>query len=171
MRSKLFLILALVVALAATAAAKSKTTGKASGKASCAKPAPAYSIEVGDQAGHSVSIGKSVCTWTKPMEMAGLKTKAGYDVNYGDASGAQVQGSGYHVSTMSNGDKIYVKFQGTDTMKNGKPATSAGTWSYTGGTGKLTGITGGGTYKGKADAAGNMVFEVEGMYDVPAAKK
>ena len=163
MRSKLFLILALMVALAATAAAQTKTTGTAT----CAKPNPAYAIEVGDQAGHSVSIGKVACTWTKPMEIAGLKTKDGYDITYGDANGAQVQGSGYHVSNMSNGDKIYGKFQGNDTMKSGKPATSAGTWTFTGGTGRMKGIKGKGTYKGKADAAGNMVFQIEGDYELP----
>jgi len=54
--------------------------------------------------------------------------------------------------------------------KDGKPDTSVGTWSYTGGTGKFKGITGKGTYKGKADASGNMVTEVEGEYTLPAKK-
>jgi len=166
MRNKLFLILALAVALATSAAAKTKT----SGTVSCAKPDPAYSIEVGDQAGHALSISKSACTWTKPMEIAGLKTTAGHDVTYGNASGAEVKGSGYHVSNMSNGDKMYVRFKGKDTMKDGKPATTEGTWSYTGGTGKLEGIQGKGTYKGQADADGNMIVEVEGDYELPAAK-
>ena len=168
MKSKLFLILALVVALAATAAAKTRSTGTVS----CAKPAPEYSIAVEDQAGHALAISKSACTWTKPMEIAGLKTKGGHDFTYGDATGTQVQSWGYHVSTMDNGDKMYVKFQGKDTMtKDGKPSTTEGTWSYTGGTGKLKGIKGGGTYKGKADAAGNMVVEVEGAYEMPKAMK
>lgn len=167
MRNKLLLILALIVALASTAAAQTKTTGTVS----CAQPAPAYSIDVGDRAGHSLSLSKSVCTWTKPMEIAGLQTKDAYDVTYGDVRGAKVRGSGYHVATMSNGDKIYVRFQGNDTMKDGKPETTEGTWSYIGGTGKLKGIKGKGTYKGKADAGGNMVVEVEGDYELPAAKK
>ena len=167
MRSKLFLTLALMVALAATAAAKTKT----SGTVSCAKPAPEYSIAVADQAGHSLNISKSACTWTKPMEIAGLKTTAGHDVTYGDAKGEVVKSSGYHVSNMSNGDQMHVKFHGKDTMtKDGKPLTTEGTWSYTGGTGKLQGIKGKGTYKGKADAAGNMIVEVEGDYELPAAK-
>lgn len=167
MGSKLFLILALVVALASTAAAQTKTTGTIS----CAKPAPSYSIDVGDRAGHSVSISKFACTWTKPMEIGGLQTKDGTDVVYGDASGAKVRGSGYHFSNMSNGDKIYVRFQGNDTMKDGKTEISVGTWSYTGGTGKMKGIKGKGTYKGKSDADGNVVSEVEGDYELPAAKK
>jgi hypothetical protein len=104
MRSKIFLILALVLALASTAAPQTKTTGTVS----CAKPDPAYAIDVGDRAGHSLSISKSVCTWTTPVEISGLQTQDGADVTYGDANGAKVRGSGYHVSTMSNGDKIYV---------------------------------------------------------------
>ena len=167
MRSKLFLIAALVVALAATAMAKTKSTGTVS----CAKPNPSYAIPVSDQAGHALTVGQAACTWSKPMEVGWLKTKDGTDVVYGDAMGAEVHTWGYHVSNMSNGDKMFVKFQGMDTMtKDGKPLTTEGTWSYTGGTGKLKGIKGGGTYKGKADAAGNMVVEVEGMYVIPTAK-
>ena len=168
MKSKLFLIAVMVMALAASAAAKTKATGTVS----CAKPNPGYSIPVADQAGHALTVGKSACTWTKPMEIAGLKTKEGADVVYGDAMGTEVHTWGYHVSNMSNGDKMFVKFQGKDIMtKDGKPATTEGTWSYTGGTGKLKGIKGGGTYKGKADAAGNMAVEVEGMHEMPAAMK
>ena len=167
MRSRLFLILALVVALATTAIAQTKTTGTVS----CAKPAPAYSIEVTDQAGHALVLNKSACTWTKPMEIAGVKAKDGFDFTSGDASGAQVHTWGYHVGTMANGDKFFVKYQGTDTTAAGKPATTEGTWSDTGGTGKLKGIQGKGTYKGKADAAGNMIVEVNGDYKLPAAAK
>jgi hypothetical protein len=166
MRSNLFLILGLVLIWAAAASGQTKTTGTLS----CAKPDPAYSIDVGDRSGHSVSISKFVCTWTKPMEIAEVQTKDGYDVTYGDASGAKVRGSGYHVSNMSNGDKVYVRFQGNDTITEGKPATTEGTWSYTGGTGKFKGIKGKGTYTGKADSSGNMVSEIEGDYELPAAK-
>jgi hypothetical protein len=168
MRSKLFLMLALVVALATSAAAKTKT----SGTVSCAKPSPSYSIPVSDHAGHALSISQSACTWTKAMEIEGLKTTAGLDVSYGDAMGTEAHTWGYHVSTMSNGDKMYVKFQGKDTMtKDGKPVSTEGTWSYTGGTGKLKGIKGGGTYKGKADATGNYVVEVEGTYEITPSMK
>jgi len=167
MRIKLFLILGLALAVAPAASSQTKT----SGTLSCGKPAPAYSIEVGDRPGHSVAISKFACTWTAPMEIAGVQTKDGYDVTYSDGSGAKVRGSGYHVSNMSNGDKIYVRFQGNDTMMDGKPSTTEGTWSYTGGTGKLKGIRGKGTYKGKTDSSGNMVAEIEGDYELPAAGK
>lgn len=166
MRNKLFMITS-VLALAAMAGAQTKT----SGTISCAKPDPMHTIDVGDRPGHSVSVSKAMCTWSKPLETGGAEAKEGYDVVYADAQGDKVRISGYHASTLSSGDKIYVRFQGVDTMKNGKPATSEGTWSYTGGTGKVKGIKGKGTYKGTPDASGNMVTEVEGEYTLPAAKK
>lgn len=160
-------VLAIVLALAGVAGAQTKT----SGTITCGKPEPAYAIEVGDRAGHSVSLIKVECTWTKPMEVEGVQTKDGVDVITSDASGTKARGSGYHVTTMSNGDKIFVRFSGTDMLtKDGKPESSAGTWSYTGGTGKLKGITGKGTYKGKPDANGSMVSEIEGEYQLPAKK-
>jgi hypothetical protein len=88
-----------------------------------------------------------------------------------DGSGTKFRLNGYLVSNMANGDKVFVRFSGTETMtKDGKPDTSVGTWSYTGGTGKFKGITGKGTYKGKADASGNLVSEAEGEYTLPAKK-
>ncbi len=165
MRSKLFLISGLLLTLGATASGQTKVTGTLS----CGKPDPSYSIEVGDRAGHSVSISKFACTWTTPMAYGDVQAKDGYDVSYGDASGAKVRGSGYHVSNLSNGDKVYVHFQGNDTMVDGKPSTTEGTWSYTGGTGKFKGIKGKGTYKGKADSSGNVVSEIEGEYQLPSA--
>ena len=168
MKLRILLTCALVCALAGAASAQTKT----SGTINCAKPDPAYSIEVGDRTGHALGLSKTACTWTKPMEIEGSQTKDGYDVASADANSTKARGTGYHVSNMSNGDKIFVRFSGTDTMtKDGKPESSAGTWSYTGGTGKLKGIKGKGTYKGKGNADGGITFEVEGEYELPAKKK
>jgi len=49
--------------------------------------------------------------------------------------------------------------------------STVGTWSFTGGTGKLKGLKGKGTYKGTGNADGSMTYEVEGDYELPAAKK
>src|SRR5262249_19526260 len=56
-----------------------------------------------------------------------------------------------------NGDKFTVRTEGTDTVKDGRPQSSTGTWSFASGTGKIKGIQGKGTYKGKPDADGTMV--------------
>jgi hypothetical protein len=62
---------------------------------------------------------------------------------------------------MTNGDKAFVRWQGTDSMKEG---TSEGKWTYIGGTGKFKGLKGGGTYKGKYAQDGTVSFDVEGEY-------
>jgi hypothetical protein len=166
MRSKFFLIVGMIFTLAVAVSGQTKT----SGTISCGKPDPAYSIEVADRAGHAVSISKFACTWTKPMEIAGVPTKDGVDVTYSDGAGSKFRGSGYHFSNMANGDKIYVHFQGNDTVADGKLASTEGTWSYTGGTGKFKGIKGKGTYKGKSDASGTVSSDIEGDYELPASK-
>jgi hypothetical protein len=167
MKQRVICVFALGLALAGAAAAQTKT----SGTISCTKPDPAYSIDAGDSAGHALGLVKVACTWTKGMQIEGVATKDGYNVATSDGSVTKFHESGYHVSNMANGDKIYVRFSGTETMtKDGKPDSSAGTWSYTGGTGKFKGLAGKGTYKGKADTNGNYTTEVEGEYTLPTKK-
>jgi hypothetical protein len=164
MKQRILWMFVLGLALPGAAMAQTKT----SGQISCAKPDPANSIEVGDHAGHVLQLNKFACTWTQAMEIDGVATKEGHDVTTSDGTGTRFRTTGYHVSQMANGDKIFVRFSGTDTVtKDGKPLTSVGTWSYTGGTGKFKGIKGKGTYNGKADASGNMVSDVEGDYTLP----
>jgi hypothetical protein len=140
---------------------------KISGTIQCGKPDPQQSIDVGDRPNHSLGISKSTCTWTKPMEIGGGQTKEGFSVASTDVSVGKAQSSGYHVTTMAGGDKFNVRYHGTDTMKEGTPPSSEGTWSFTSGTGKLKGIKGKGTYKGTGAADGTMTFEVEGEYELP----
>ena len=49
----------------------------------------------------------------------------------------------------------------------GRTARRGGTWTFTGGTGKLKGIKGKGTYKDKGAADGSGTIEVEGEYELP----
>ena len=168
MRSKLFLILGLALIMAPAASSQTKITGILS----CGKPDPAYSIEVGDRPGHSLAISKFACTWTTPMEYGEVQAKDGYDVAYSDASGAPVARLRLpRLQPVQRGQDLRSLPGGNDTMMEGKPSTTEGTWSYTGGTGKFKGIKGKGTYKGKADSSGTMVSEIEGDYELPAARK
>jgi hypothetical protein len=137
-----------------------QTKFTATGK--CEPPASPPSIEVGDRAGHSLTLAKESCTWTTPVEMEGLKS-TGYVVTAtSDVSGTKGQDNGYVVITMDNGDKAFVRFHGSST-----PATmnAEGTWNYTGGTGKLKGLIGKGTYK-----TVNGVDEISGDYSIGAPK-
>ena len=163
MRFKTVLAILVSAGLAAGAAAQTKTSGTIQCTNSTDGPKP---IDVGDAPGHMMGVGKSTCTWTKPMEIAGAKSKEGTSVSFDDMMGANYSGRGVHVSTMDSGDKIVVKFQGGGTITDGKLADK-GTWSYAGGTGKLKGIQGKGTYSGKTNPDGTMTYQIEGDYVLP----
>jgi len=137
---------------------------KISGTAQCGKPDVEQKVDVPDHPGHLLSVSQAKCTWTKPLEIAGMKNKDGITSGADDVKGNNASSHGYYVDNMANGDKAYVHFQGTALMKEG---TSSGKWSYTGGTGNLKGIKGQGTYKGKAAEDGSVIFDIEGEYTLP----
>jgi hypothetical protein len=158
-------IVGLAVLLAPVVGAQTKI----SGTLKCDKSDVVGTNEVGDKAGHSMSLLKHSCKWTTPMEMEGQKTTDGTSVFFSDATATKANDSGTFVGTMDNGDKFFVSFHDTATVKDGKPGAAKGTWSYTGGTGKLKGITGKGTYDVKPNDDGTADSEVEGEYSIAAA--
>ncbi len=161
--------LALAILLAAFASSALAQT-PLSGTSKCGKPDNSQTVEVGDQPGHVLLIEKvSSCTWSVPIEMAGLKSTGFSYAESVDITATKFQARGYAVITMENGDKAYVRFQGPGNMtKEGGPAASEGTWSNTGGTGKLKGLKGSGTFKTNP-AAGEA--QLEGTYSLPEPKK
>ncbi len=164
MKPRVILAVTVAVAFASAAAAQTKT----SGTIQCGKPDPSHAIDIGDRPNHGMSLNKVQCTWTKGMEIAGIASKDGVSVSSEESSGDKSNGSGFHWTTMANGDKILVRFQGTSVLKDGVPQSSEGTWKYTGGTGKLKGIKGGGTYKCSApNPDGSMTYQVDGDYQLP----
>jgi hypothetical protein len=156
-RTGLLVLAALAVALSASA--QTKLTGTVH----CVKGDPDYSIEVGDAPGHVLTARKSACTWTGG-EIAGMKVTAAQDVATGEVNGNMAHDSGYHVATMDSGDKYTVHFAGAATMAQDMTGTITGKWNFVSGTGKLKGIKGGGTYKGKANADGSADVDVTGTY-------
>lgn len=148
----------LVLLLATFARAQTRI----SGTAQCGKPQQQLSIEVGDRPNHSFAISKSTCTWTKPLEIAGAKSKEDVITSFSEIDGTSARDRGYVVQTLESGDKVFVAFEGTATLKDGT-SEPKGKWHFSQGTGKLKGIKGQGTYKGKGGAQG-VVYEVEGDY-------
>ena len=112
-------------------------------------------------------IAKGKCTWTKPLEIAGTQAKEDIGAGFDDITGNKSHGHGYVVNTWANGDKSYVRTQGSATLKDGTIDSAEGTWSFTGGTGRLKGVKGKGTYKGKGASDGSVTYEVEGEYELP----
>jgi len=167
MKQRMIWVVMLGLALASTSAAQTKISGTLSSPST--KPDAEYSIDVGDVAGHTLGLVKYTFTYTHTMQIEGVAMKGGYLVATGDGRGTRFHGNGYEVINMANGDKIYLRYSATD--KVGKPDTTVGTWSFTGGTGKYKGIAGKGTFEQKDLAAsGNTVVEMEGEYTLPAKK-
>lgn len=163
MKVRMSLVSTFVLALATFANAQTKI----SGTVVCAKPDQQQMLEVGDRAGHSLTVSQGKCTWSKPMEIAGTQTKEDQVTMSADATGNKSNGRGYAVGTTASGDKFFVRLQGAATMKEGAVDSDDGKWTFTGGTGKLKGVKGGGTYKGKGGPEGTT-YEVEGEYTLPA---
>jgi len=161
------------IAIAATLAAAqdqsqpaAATGTKVSGTAQCPQPTDSHAIQVGDHPGHAYSIAQEACTWTKPIEIEGLKSKddtaAAFTEVYGNNKGRDHSS---RVMNMDNGDKAYVHTQGTDTFKDQKLESGEGTWSFAGGTGKLKGLKGKGTYK-CAPEGDHVICDIDGEYSL-----
>jgi hypothetical protein len=169
-----FRSLGFVVLLAAFAGSALAQTA-ISGTMKCPKSDDTKTVEVGDHPGHVLILEKGSCTWGTPLEMAGLKTTAWSGADTVEVTGAHSQARGYSVMTMENGDKAYVRWQGTGTSAKDGTLIGEGSWSYTGGTGKLKGVKGKGTYKISGATDGTSDVQVEATYSLPepgaAAKK
>jgi hypothetical protein len=156
---------AAIVLAAACAGAQTKI----SGTIQCAKPDQQTAIPVNDRPGHAFVVVKVKCTWTKPVELAGVQAKTAEDTAFSEADGTKSRDSGYDVSSMANNDQFAVRFTGTSTTtKDGAVQSQSGTWSFIHGSGKLKGITGKGTYKGTGAGDGSVTTNVEGEYQLPA---
>jgi hypothetical protein len=152
-------ILALLFALSAAA------QNKVNGTQHCPKPRALATAEAGDEAGHTMTLEKTTCTWVAPFEMVGEKSKEGTFVAFSEQSSAYAATNGTYVGTMDSGDKFYVRFRWT-TLKDRDSANVKGDWTFTGGTGKLKGITGKGTYTATENEKGGEL-NMEGEYSVP----
>ena len=139
---------------------------KISGTAQCGKPEPTYAIQVGDRPDHSFALSQVKCEYTKPIEMAGIQAKEFLSTYFSEISGARATLRASVDATMADGDKYRARAQGSAILKEGVLESAEGTWSFGGGTGKLKGIRGKGTFKGKGGPEG-ITYEIEGEYELP----
>jgi hypothetical protein len=160
------LVFLCVMASAVSAAAQTKFTGKCSG----GKPDTNYVVPVGDRANHALVLAKASCTWSGGAELGGVALKDEVDTFTSDKSGATSRDRGYGVGATADGDKYFVRFEGTTTYKGDMPTSGTCTWTFAGGTGKLRGLTGKGTCTGAFDANGGVVFDIQGEYQIPPPK-
>ena len=83
-------------------------------------------------------------------------------------SGSGTQ-QGYYVNEHADGDRDWGTFAGKITTQ-GNDVTLEGTFKFEGGTGKFNGISGGGTYKGRAISPTELRMSWEGTYQLGAAR-
>jgi uncharacterized Zn-binding protein involved in type VI secretion len=150
---------------ATTAVAQTKFTASEL----CAKPDPQLVVPVGDRPGHALGVLHVKCQWTTPIQIGSDASKDGEDVETVEINGNSARADGRHVSTMQSGDKAFVSYRGTETLKDGVLVASKGTWAYTGGTGKLKGIIGKGTYT-CAPSGDSTSCGIEGDYELTTSR-
>ncbi len=165
MKIRVIAVAGLAFMLASAVGAQTKFTGTVT----CAKPDPNTSIEVGDHPGHSYSVEKDSCTWGADTLIAGMKITADTGVGTGEMTATKATSSASRVSTMENGDKFFASVHDSSPVKNGMPTDIEGAFTITGGTGKLKGIKGHGTYKVTPNADGSASVAVTGEYTIAAA--
>jgi hypothetical protein len=158
---RFFMVAAAVLLFAATASAQNKV----SGTAQCSKPDPLHVVPVGDHPDHNMAVEQFKCTYSKPLEIGGDKSKDGLSTETADISGENSRAHGFHVVTMESGDKVFFWYQGTGKSKDGAPLEAKGNWGLNGGSGKLKGVKGKGTYNCTPSGDGYSC-EVEGEYQL-----
>jgi hypothetical protein len=162
MTDRIAVACAAALALPALAAAQTKLAGTVV----CAKPDQEHAIPVEGEEGHAYAISHATCTWTKPMEIAGSKTKQDAFTNFDEVKGEVAMGHGTGVGTLVNGEKFHVRTEGKTLLKAGAPLSGQGTWKFQGGTGPLKALKGGGSYTCKNTPEG-MACDVSGEYSLP----
>jgi hypothetical protein len=158
---------ACALALLVTSAA-AQTPMKLAGKMECGKPDPSHMVPVDDTAKHALSVGATKCTWSEGT-IAGERVKNETDTFISDATATSSEDHGYGVGSVASGDKYFVHFKGTTSLKDSQPVSAACTWKFTGGTGKLKGIKGKGTCKGTFQPDGKAAWEINGEYRLATA--
>jgi hypothetical protein len=165
--TRYLLLFSCAFAIASSAVAQTKI----SGSLDCDKADPIHSIQVPDRNGFSFVIAQYKCTWTKPLVIEGLESKNNVDVEFYEITGNSLRYLSTAVTYYSNGDKVFSRGTGTTDQKS---LDSSGKWTYTGGTGKLRGIKGGGTAICKSKSSesdAGYTCEIESEHTLPAAKK
>ena len=160
MNKRLLLAAYLGLALASVLAAQTPF----SGTLQCTPPSPAYTVDIPDSPGHSALLQQTSCNWTEQIQVGPTKTLQSIGVLSADATPTKLAGGGTNVNTMGNGDMMVMTFRTVASMKNTIPQSSQGTFTITGGTGQMSGITGKGTISGLFNTDGSATFHFQGVY-------
>jgi len=139
-----------------------QTKFTSSGK--CGKADVEQSISIPDKEGHVFKLAQGKCV-TKG-EIGGATSKDGAYSEHQEVAGNLTKVWGVYVETFDSGDKVFYTYQGSVATKNGEVQSGQNKWQISGGTGKMKGIIGKGTYKGKGTEDGTVTTDVEGEYQI-----
>jgi hypothetical protein len=140
--------------------------GSISASSVCGRSEVHQTVVIDDEKQHSISLDKRPCTWEKPIEIAGTPSRSYMSYGVDDVQNNASHDQGYAVGALINGDKYFLRYDGTARMSDGVPVHLEGTWKFTGGTGSLQRLKGSGTYQAQPNAAGEMAFKIEGEYQI-----
>ncbi|HEX6804906.1 MAG TPA: hypothetical protein VF133_14600 [Terriglobales bacterium] len=158
MRNCLLVVCSLVLCVSVSAA-----QGKISSQWKCDKPSEQHSIAVPDGEGHNYSLAQGKCTSEKGS-MGDAKEQEGTYSEFGDMANSMNHNHGVFVVTLASGDKVFYRYHGTQTLKDGNPASGTNKWTIEGGTGKYKAVKGAGGCKGKGNADGSSTWDCDGSY-------
>jgi hypothetical protein len=137
-----------------------------SGSARCGKSDVRHTLQVPDRPSDVFGISQYHCTWPQPMEILGLENKEGVGTQSDETIGDSSEFRGIYVDTMSNGDKLFYRYEGTSVVKEGR-AKGKAELTFIGGTGRLKGIKGKGGCTFTSEADGSSVYDCKGEYQAP----
>jgi hypothetical protein len=147
-------------------AAAELSAQRLTGEGSCTRPDTAHAMSLGDRPDHLFALARVRCTWTKPFEIAGSQSTGGTAVQFDELTGNASRFHGVFSDVMSSGDTVHYRYQGTASFRNGQPQGADWSWTYAGGTGKLTKLQGKGSCKGRWNRGINQ-WRCTGEYRLP----
>jgi hypothetical protein len=152
------------------AATASVAQTKIAGTSSCGKPNPHHAVDIGDRAGHVFSMDEVKCKWMMGMQIENARTTDDVVMMLSETTGNSSHERGYIVTKLDSGDMVFARYSGTTRMRHGVSVSSRGIWSYTGGSGKMDGLAGKGTFTASVEVNGSRTYQFEGRYSLPSRK-
>ena len=96
--------------------------------------------------------------------MGDAKEQDGTYTEFGDMTSSANQNHGVFVVTLASGDKVFYRYHGTQSFKDGNMESATNKWTLAGGTGKYKAVKGEGACKGKGNADDTSTWDCEGSY-------
>ena len=153
----------LVVCLLLLCVTLSAAQGKISSQWKCNQPSDQHSIAVPDGENHNYALAQGKCTSEKGS-MGEVKEQEGTYSEFDDTNTSTNQNHGVFVVTLANGDKVFYRYHGSQSLKDGKMESATNKWTLEGGTGKYKAVKGEGGCKGKGNADGTSTWDCDGSY-------